>query len=207
MASRMIRVSAFSACAVIACFGSAASVLAGCDEPPKSKPADKQPSKAPPKDKPPEKASEATPERETVTINGNEFKLDLAVDEQTRFRGLSGRTHIASDGGMLFAFPFPRNSYFVMRDCPIPIDIIFLDATGRVTAMHKMQPESPRGPDEKELNEDGINGKYEARLVRYPSRYDSQFVIELAGDTLDSLKLKEGDQIKLDLAGLKKRAK
>ena len=219
MASSVNRVPGLSvsvAAAVALGMSAVTCVLAGCDEPPKDKGTEKQPAKdAAPGAKKDDKKSEEKPALEKVTIGGKDFKLEPALDERTRFKGLSGRDSIDADGGMLFVFTHPRNLYFVMRDCPIPIDIIFLDATGRVTSMHKMVPEEERSADEKKLSppydgappEEWSNQKYEDRLRRYPSKYDAQFVIELRGNTLDSLKIKEGDQIKLDVAGLKKRAK
>lgn len=146
-------------------------------------------------------------EYETVTIAGKEFKLEAALTDRVRFKGLSGRKEIAADGGMLFVFPFARKLEFVMRDCPIPIDIIFLDGSGRVTSFHKMAAEEPRRADEPVNENDPKLDKYESRLKRYGSKYSAQFVIELKADTLDGLKLHEGDQIKLDTVGLKKRAK
>lgn len=203
--------------------GTVTSALAGCDEPPKEKapgaPAKDTKTTDAQKDakdgtKGDAKKAGENVTYEKVTIAGKEFKLELALTDQKRFRGLSGREEIPADGGMLFVFTQPKATHFVMRDCPIPIDIIFLDPTGRVTATHKMVPDEPRGPDEKKLTVPypgapdwtAVNEKYEDRLKKYPSRYDAQFVIELAGNTLDSLKIKEGDQIKLDVAGLKKRA-
>lgn len=140
----------------------------------------------------------------SVKIDGKWFHLELALDDKTRFQGLSGREHIEADGGMLFVFPDSRPRNFVMRDCPVPIDIIYLDATGRVVAMHQMTPE-PRKEDEGEAGQ--YNAAYEDRLTRYPSRYAAQFVIELTGKTLDSLKVEEGDKIELDGAELKRRAR
>lgn len=144
---------------------------------------------------------------EKVRVGGKTFKLELADNQTTRFKGLSDRTVIAKDGGMLFVFPQPIESlHFVMRDCPIPIDIIFLDASGRITAMHAMVPEEPRRPDEPKT-ENPLDDKYEARLKRYPSRYAAQFAIELAGGAIKGLSLKEGDRIDMDLPRLKKAAK
>lgn len=143
---------------------------------------------------------------ESVKIGDEWFHLELALDPASRFQGLSGRTHIEEDGGMLFVFPKPAQQAFVMRDCPVAIDILFLDAAGRIVAMHKMKVEEPRRPDEPDTGNPSTD-KYEERLVRYPSRFPAQFVIELAGDTLDRLDLKEGDLIKLDVDGLKARAK
>ncbi len=137
-----------------------------------------------------------------VRLGPKAFKLELALDAQTRFRGLSDRASIAPDGGMLFAFPSHQVAVqgFVMRDCAIPIDIIFLDPTARIIAMHKMVPEAPRKPGE-------TDNTYNDRLKRYSSKYASQFVIELAGNTLDSLGLKEGQVVELDIPGLKARAR
>ncbi len=145
---------------------------------------------------------EATDEKTTkVTILDKTFTLELALDEDTRFKGLSDRTEIAADGGMLFVFPDSqaRVQEFVMRRCPIAIDIIYLDKTGRVVQTHRMTPEDPQKEGESE-------DAYNARLKRYSSRYSSQFVIELKGDTLDEVKVKNGLRIKID-EDVKKRAR
>jgi uncharacterized protein len=183
--------------------------IAGCDEQGSAKPsAPGERAEKPPKEK-------EKPALEKVTIGGRTFQLEPVFDDEHRFKGLSGRTEIAPDGGMLFVFKEPKVQEFVMRDCPIPIDIIYLDAAGRITAMHKMVPEPPRAEDEKALTLpsrtapewSGTNEKYEKRLKKYSSRFASQFVIELKGNTLDELSLKEGDKVELDRARLKKLAK
>lgn len=152
-----------------------------------------------------------------VTIAGETFDLELALDDESRFRGLSGRTEIARNGGMLFVFPdvSVRVQGFVMRDCPIPIDIIYVGRDGRVVSMFAMTPEAPRSDDERELSPPfsgaprwaWVNAKYEARLQQYNSRYPAQYVIELAGGRLKDLKVQEGDLIEFDRESLKKRAK
>jgi uncharacterized membrane protein (UPF0127 family) len=147
---------------------------------------------------------------EKVTIAGKVFKLELASTNETRFHGLSGRTALPGDGGMLFVFParWVQRHGFVMRDCPVAIDIIYLDVSGRIVGMHKMVPEPPRSEAEKVLDPGtGVNDAYEGRLKKYFSTYPAQFVIELAGNTLDSMKLKEGEKIDLELDRLKKLAK
>ncbi|MFZ4574336.1 MAG: DUF192 domain-containing protein [Phycisphaerales bacterium] len=162
-----------------------------------------------------EKADDG-PKTADVKLDGKSFKLDLALEDQTRFRGLSGRAEIPADGGMLFVFPDSavQQHSFVMRDCPVDIDIIYLDKTGRIVAMHEMKAETPRTDEEKPLSGGpGVpdwaktNNKYEQRLKRYPSKFPAQFVIELKGGTISQLKLKNGDKIDVDTKGLKKRAK
>lgn len=131
-----------------------------------------------------------------VKVGGEAFHLELAVDDTTRVKGLGGRTFIEPDGGMLFAFPRASKRSFVMRDCPIPIDILFLDSNGRVVAMHAMVPEEPQGPEESD-------SAYEQRLKRYPSKFDAQYVVELQGGMLEKLDVSEGDVVEMDLKKLK----
>lgn len=187
-----------------------------------TKPAD------PPKGEPDPASTPANPTlpTEKVSLGGKTFKLEVANTQETRFHGLSGRTTIAPDGGMLFVFT-ARNvdvHGFVMRDCPVPIDIIYLDPAGRIVSMHKMTPEPPRTEAEKKLTPPSpqppnpasgwatwpkwtwTNAAYEARLKQYSSGSASQFVIELKGNTLDALNLKKGQKVELDLEKLKKAA-
>ncbi len=137
---------------------------------------------------------------EQVKIAGREFWLELAADHPTRLRGLGGVTEIARDGGMLFVFPDARGRAFVMRDCLVPIDILFLDKDGYITAMHTMPVEEPQGEDESDF-------EYEDRLTRYSSRLAAQFAIEIRGGLKDELKVNVGDRIPLDVARLKKLAR
>jgi len=124
-----------------------------------------------------------------LTLAGEPFTLELAVTPDQRFQGLSGREHIPEDGGMLFVFPEARVLQFVMRDCPVPIDAVFLDAGGRITAIHAMRVEPPETP--------------EHRLKRYSSVYAAQFVIELQGGRAAELGLKRGEHVELPRERLK----
>lgn len=135
-----------------------------------------------------------------VRIADRTFYLEVAATEPVRFKGLGGRTHVEPDGGMLFVFPEPQALSFVMRDCPIPIDILFLDGSGRVVAMHAMVPEEPRRAGEDDY-------AYNDRLKRYSSRFAAQFAVELKGGTLATMRVREGDLLDFDVAGLKARAR
>lgn len=181
-------------------------------------PAEPKPADRTPADKPVEKAKpeESIPKDLKVKLSGKPYVLELALTDEVRFRGLSDRSDIASGTGMLFVFPDSKVTVqrFVMRDCPNPIDIIYLDRAQRVTAMYTMSPEPPRseaekvntvfpgGPEWQKTNE-----AYERRLKPYPSRYPSQYVIELKGGSLKDLTLKEGDKVELPADDLKKWAK
>jgi len=145
---------------------------------------------------------------ERVHLGRKTFFLERSDDYDSRMQGLSGRDQIEPDGGMLFVFPDDEVAVqnFVMRDCPIDIDIIFLDPNGRVIAMHEMKAEEPRGEGEGEPGDKG-NFAYESRLKRYSSKFRSQFAIELRSGTIATLDLKEGDRIDLDLRRLKDEAR
>jgi uncharacterized membrane protein (UPF0127 family) len=125
-----------------------------------------------------------------VVIAGERFALEVARDPLVQARGLGGRSWIDPHGGMLFVFPAPRATAFVMRDCPVPIDVAFLDAAGRVISIHAMQPEPPRGPDESAA-------AYEARLRPYPSGLPARYAIETAGGRMRELGLRGGDVVEL----------
>ena len=126
----------------------------------------------------------------SASIGGEHFELEVASDPAAQMRGLGGRAAIDPHGGMLFVFPKTRPLAFVMRDCPIPIDVAFLDAQGRVINVHTMQPEAPRAPSESALD-------YEARLHPYPSALPAHFALEVAGGRLAELGVRSGDVLQL----------
>ena len=134
---------------------------------------------------------EEAPETLAVEIAGETFDLELALDRESQTQGLSDRTSISLDGGMLFAFPEARPRQFVMRRCFTPIDLIFLSPSCRVVAMHAMPVEDdPHKPED--------------QLTRYPSRYPAQYAIELAGGSIERLGVRLGEEIPLPQEALKR---
>ncbi len=129
-----------------------------------------------------------------LTIDKRVFDLEIAADSESRHRGLSDRQSIPADGGMIFVFPYPNELAFVMRRCVVPIDLIFVDPTGRVVNTHQMQVEpDPDAPDTK--------------LKKYTSTWPAQFAIELKGGTLDALTLEPGQRLDLPVDHLKSLAR
>jgi hypothetical protein len=135
-----------------------------------------------------------------VALGGETFTLELALDPAARQRGLSGRGEIPRNGGMLFVLPRPGPLAMVMRDCPAPIDVAFLDAQGRVVAVHEMAVEPPRAPGESPY-------AYEARLPLYPSDGPVHFAVETAGGRLRELGVGVGARVGLDAPALIARSR
>lgn len=132
-------------------------------------------------------APEERPFSETVELKGHRVELELALTPGQRQQGLMGRAALADDEGMLFVFPdrdpYPAELNFWMKDCLIPIDVIFISREGFVTAIHEMQPPEPGTADED--------------LEAYSSIEPAQFAIELRGGLAGELGLETGDQIYL----------
>jgi len=112
-----------------------------------------------------------------VTIAGEVIQLEVAQTPQQQALGLMYRTALADDRGMLFPFERPRIVGFWMKNCKIPLDMIFL-ASGIVQAI---QVNAPPCQDES--------------CPTYGPDVLVEQVIELRGGRSQELGVKVGDRI------------
>ena len=109
-----------------------------------------------------------------MTIDGVKLTLQVANDPAERETGLMHVAEMPADHGMIFVFPRPGRLGFWMKDTLIPLDIVYLDAAGRVLNVERMEP-----GDE--------------TLV--PSAGRAQWAIELNAGRAAELKIAPGDRL------------
>ena len=74
-----------------------------------------------------------TPAAEPILdVKGTSLHLEIAKDDSTRALGLSKRSNLAWNHGMLFVFPSEEGRTFWMIDCSFDLDIAYLDRNGIV---------------------------------------------------------------------------
>ncbi len=79
--------------------------------------------------------------------NGSIIMAEVADTPDKRARGLMYRTSLAPEHGMLFQFPELGYWTFWMKNTKIPLDIIWLDNTGKIIHIESEVPICTRTDD------------------------------------------------------------
>ncbi|MES2023190.1 MAG: DUF192 domain-containing protein [Patescibacteria group bacterium] len=118
------------------------------------------------------------PDFHYVKIGSQTLKVDLALTNAEQEQGLSGRSILAEDEGMLFVFKQPSKNLFWMKDMNFSIDMIWFDQNMKVIYMQKnATPESYPGT----FGPDG----------------NSKYVLEVVSGFSDKNHLQVGDKIEI----------
>lgn len=129
-------------------------------------------------------AADCVPER--VDLRGDwgtaRFTVELADEPAERAQGLMHREKMARSAGMLFVFDAPQRAVFWMKNTLISLDMIFADATGRVTQVHE---------NAVPLDETGIDGGAGVR-----------FVLEINGGLAGRLGIAAGTELRHPAIGV-----
>lgn len=112
----------------------------------------------------------------SVKIANSLVKVDLAKSEETRKAGLSGRTSLQSDQGMLFVFDEVGKYAFWMKEMNFPIDIIWIDQNLEVNYIKK-------------------NALPSSYPETFSPNLDSLYVLEVNAGFSERNNLKRGDKV------------
>ena len=79
----------------------------------------------------------------TISIDSTPVRVEVADTPAQRQQGLSGRTRMAENRGMLFVFDEPGRYGIWMKDTLFPLDVYWLDDEGTIVDMWEYaRPES-----------------------------------------------------------------
>ena len=114
----------------------------------------------------------------TVKLKGHEFHVEQADDAASQQRGLMFRESMPDDHGMLFNFSDEQVRTFWMKNCRMPLDILYFDANYKLVSVQQRVPACRSDP-----------------CPTYPSEGPSKYVLELNAGTADKLGVKPGDAL------------
>lgn len=90
---------------------------------------------------------------EVITGRGRvRFQVEIAATKAEQERGLMFRKSLAPDRGMLFTYKRPQPVAYWMKNTLIPLDILYIQADGRVLSIarnarpHDLTPLASGGP-------------------------------------------------------------
>lgn len=119
----------------------------------------------------------------TATVNEQTYKVDVAKTQEEKEIGLSEKSELADDQGMIFTFDTPGYYSFWMKKMKFPIDIVFIRDNRIVEVYQNALPPA----SEKES------------LPIYTPLEPADMVLELKAGQAEKNKLKKGDEVKVDL--------
>lgn len=119
-----------------------------------------------------------------VTVGDTKIRVEIADTQGQRNKGLGGRESLAQDEGMLFIFDRQDKYPFWMKGLKFPLDIIWIAGDKVVDIFPNVPPPTAGQKDE--------------TLLIYQSKIPIDKVLEVNSGTVDRLKIKIGDTIKLE---------
>jgi uncharacterized membrane protein (UPF0127 family) len=111
-----------------------------------------------------------------MTIGQNTYTLEIAAREAERNKGLMQRDSMPANHGMIFVFTDEDKRQFWMHHTRIPLEILYLNAAGRIVSIHRMEPYVEEGT---------------------PSKGPAKFAIELNAGEVEKAGVKAGQLLAL----------
>jgi uncharacterized membrane protein (UPF0127 family) len=114
-------------------------------------------------------------------------KAEIAATEAERELGLMHRTSLGDTAGMIFVFEAPGLHAFWMKDTLIPLDMLWLDANGKVVSLAETVPPCKADP-----------------CATYPPSAPASFVLEVQAGFAKKHHVRVGDTVAVSGIDLKK---
>ncbi len=114
-----------------------------------------------------------------VVIGSKPIRVMVADSLEKQLQGLSDRSGLCPDCGMLFVFPQAQTRNFWMKDMRFPLDIIWISGSTIVKIDKRLPPEG------------------DAPVNIYGSDAPVNYVLEVNGGYCDAFNIKVGDEIKI----------
>ena len=118
----------------------------------------------------------------TATIDNQKFTLLVAKSAKEKEVGLSDKTSLPQDTGMLFHFEQPDYYSFWMKNMKIPIDIVYINKNHIVTIFQNAQP--PKSDQE--------------ALTIFKPEEPADTVLEINAGLSQKYNFKKGDGVKIE---------
>ncbi len=111
-----------------------------------------------------------------VLVAGQKIKVDLAINQEEKNQGLSGRLSLDEGTGMLFIFENSARYAFWMKDMNFNIDIIWIGENFEIAYIKK-------------------DAKPESFPEAFTPNRDAKYILEVPAGFSDKYNLKESDKV------------
>lgn len=111
----------------------------------------------------------------SIKIDTTEINIEIAKTNDERSKGLSNRTSLNENTGMIFVFPKNSKPVFWMKDTKIPLDIIWINDNKIIGIDKNVEPEL---------------GIVDIKLKKYPAPDDVDYVLEVNAGFSDKNNIK-----------------
>ena len=116
----------------------------------------------------------------TVELKGERYAVQIADEFDEQVRGLMFVREMPDDHGMLFVYDHAEPQAFWMKNCYIPLDILYFDGNARFVSAHYNVPVCRGDP-----------------CPNYASEKPARYVLELNAGVGRALGLAPGDPLTL----------
>jgi len=114
-----------------------------------------------------------------VELAGKRYQVELALDDDSRARGLMFRDHMPEDHGMLFVHEHEAIQAYWMKNTKIALDILYFDSERKLVSQQRDVPPC----------------RVADACPSYPSYRPARYVLELNAGQAALIDLRNGEEL------------